>query len=278
MASTPYPPPLQPTYPDRDGTMATELPPTRVALVTGAAQGIGEAIARQLADDGLDIALNDIPQKLDQLSAVAKVIESKGCRATIVTGDVTVEEDVASMVSKTAAELGALDVMIANAGIFLFKPLLDTSVEEWERMLAINGKGVFLSIKYAAKKMIEQGRGGRIICAASVAGIRGSPVCGIYCASKFAVRGLVQSAALELKQHGITVNAYCPGFIATPMIALPGDEENGGTGQTIKKLLNYPAEVGKPSNVANTVSYLAKPESAFVTGQSMVIDGGLTMS
>ncbi|TFK81872.1 NAD-P-binding protein [Polyporus arcularius HHB13444] len=258
--------------------MVAEVPATRVALVTGAAQGIGEAIALQLADDGLDIALNDISQKVDQLSAVAKVIEGKGRRALVVTGDVTVEEDVAAMVRKTAAELGALDVMVANAGIFLFKPLLDTSVEEWERMLAINGKGVFLSIKYAAKQMIEQGRGGRIICAASIAGLKGSQICGIYCASKFAVRGLVQSASQELKEYGITVNAYCPGFITTPMVALPGDETNGGTGATMKKLTKYPVEFGTVSQVACVVSYLAKPETAFVTGQSMIIDGGLNMS
>ncbi|RPD56969.1 NAD-P-binding protein [Lentinus tigrinus ALCF2SS1-7] len=251
---------------------------TRVALVTGAAQGIGEAIALKLAGDGLNIALNDIPQKREQLSAVAKTIEGKGRKAIIVPGDVTLEADVASMVNKTATGLGSLDVMVANAGIFLQKGLLDTSVEEWERLMAIDGKGVFLCIKAAAKKMIEQGRGGRIICASSIAGVHGFSTCGIYCASKFAVRGLVQSASTELNQYGITVNAYCPGFIATPMIALPGDEENGGTGQTIKKLWNYPAEVGKTSDVANVVSFFAKPESSFITGQSLIVDGGLNMS
>ena len=161
-----------------------QTPAPRVALVTGAAQGIGEAIALQLAADGLDVAINDIPSKEAQLAEVAKAIEGKGRRALVVCGDVSSEDDVSAMVSTTVAKLGGLDVvsrsesvrtegaaelprhaqMVANAGILLFKPITESTVEEYERMLSINTRGVFLCIKHAANHMVAQGRGGRIIC------------------------------------------------------------------------------------------------------------------
>ncbi|KAI0747042.1 NAD-P-binding protein [Daedaleopsis nitida] len=254
---------------------------TRIAIVTGAAQGIGEAIALQLASDGLDVAINDIPTKHDQLAAVAKAIEQKGRRAAIVTGDVSLEADVISMVKKTVDELGGLDIFVANAGILLpLKPMVECTVEDWDRALSINGRGVFLGIKHAALRMIEQGRGGRIICASSDGGKFGIANDGIYCASKFAVRGLVQSAALELRKHKITVNAYCPGFILTPMTMHPDDEKYGGPGMAAKTICNFPEDIetGQPSDIAGIVSYLAKPESSFVTGQSYSVNGGLYLS
>ncbi|KAJ3780086.1 hypothetical protein GGU10DRAFT_419232, partial [Lentinula aff. detonsa] len=193
---------------------------TRVALVTGAAQGIGKAIALRLASDGLKIALNDIQSKGDQLESIAEEIKkSFGSEVYAFPGDVSEERDVEYMVEAVSKGLGSLDVMVANAGISgPLTPILATSkylcnCEQWDDILRVNSKGVFLCYKYAAKQMVAQGRsGGRIIGASSVTGKQGMAHTSAYTASKFAVRGLTQVAALEFGQYGITVNAYAPGM------------------------------------------------------------------
>ncbi|KAI0929116.1 hypothetical protein AcV5_006468 [Taiwanofungus camphoratus] len=171
---------------------------TRVAIVTGAAQGLGSSIALRLADDGLDVAVNDIGSKTDQLQQIVTQIQAKGRRALAVPADVSRDADVQAMVAKVVEGLGGLDVMVANAGIVLFKSILDTQLEEWDRMMLINVRGVMLCYKYAAVQMIKQGRGGRIIGASSVAGKTGVLNLSAYCASKFAVRGITQSAGKPL--------------------------------------------------------------------------------
>ncbi|KAI0329864.1 NAD-P-binding protein [Cubamyces sp. BRFM 1775] len=255
---------------------------TRVALVTGAAQGIGEAIAMRLADDGLDIAVNDLPQKRDQLETVVEAIRAKGRRAYAVTGDVSDEDSVVAMIKTTVEELGGLDVMVANAGIAFFATIVDTPVEEWEKVMSINARSVMLAVKHAARQMIEQGRGGRIIAASSIAGKQGMPNVGVYAASKFAVRGLVQTAAVELRAHNITVNGYCPGLILTEMARsnLDEDDINGGPGAVAAKRVGGSPPGIKPAPpevVASYVSYIAKPESYYITGQSVNVSGGWLM-
>ncbi|OBZ77885.1 Diacetyl reductase [(S)-acetoin forming] [Grifola frondosa] len=249
----------------------------RIAFVTGAARGIGEAIALRLADDGLDVAVNDIASKDEELAAVVKAIEAKGRRAIAVPGDVSSEEEIIAMVDKVVEVLGGLDVMVANAGIFRMFSLLDTSVEEWDTTMAINARGVMLSFKHAARQMIKQGRGGRIIGACSCAGKTAVINAAAYSASKFAVRGLTQSAALELAKYDITVNSYAPAAILTPMILRPEDTVNGGPGNTVLKDCGIPPNVAKaePSVIAGLVSYLVKPEAYFVTGQCININGGV---
>jgi len=135
---------------------------TRVALVTGAARGIGRAIALRLADDGFDVAVNDLPNT-PELSEVLEGIQSKGRRSLAVPADVSLESEVVRMIQDVVQELGSLDVMIANAGMMLCRPLLDTTVEEFDRLMAVNVRSVMLCYKYAAKQMIAQGHGGRII-------------------------------------------------------------------------------------------------------------------
>ncbi|KAH9948007.1 hypothetical protein B0H21DRAFT_690827 [Amylocystis lapponica] len=250
--------------PHRTAVMSTaSTSSVRVALVTGAAQGLGFDIALRLADDGLDVAVNDIASKSDALRDVVKEIRARGRRAVAVPADVSSEEEVKRMIATAVEELGGLDVvridaasidlhrslissvqMVANAGIAYRKPLLETSVEEWDRTMAIDVRGVMLCYKYAAFQMIKQGRGGRIIGACSNAGKRGRINLAAYSAAKFAVRGLTQSASQELATHKITVNAYAPGFILTPL----DDPE------------------ATPEVVASVVSYLAKLESYFVNG------------
>jgi len=258
--------------------MATEFVP-RVALITGAGQGIGREIALRLADDGLDVGLNDIPSNVAKVHELISEIQAKGHRAISLIGDVSIEQDVVRMVETTVAELGSLDVMIANAGIASTTLLVNVSVEQWDRVMATNVRGVMLCYKYAAKQMIKQGRGGRIIGASSICGKKGPKSLSAYAASKFAVRGLTQSAALELAEHNITVNAYAPGIILTQMAVSDTDKHFGGRpGDALAHILgNKDAPRAGPEVVASVVSYLVKPEAHFITGQSISVSGGLVM-
>ncbi|KAG1810742.1 hypothetical protein EV424DRAFT_1542860 [Suillus variegatus] len=196
-----------------------------VALITGSAQGIGRAIAIRLAQDGFDLALNDLPGKKEVLEDFAAELRRGGesessyhPRTCIVTCDVSKEDEVKSMIDTTVDALGSLDVMIANAGISGMVDLLSETLEGWDRMMKINGTSAFLCYKYAAIQMVKQGRGGRIIGASSMVGIQATSPLMSYSASKFAVRAITQAAALQLGQYGITVNSYAPGIIATPMV------------------------------------------------------------
>ncbi|KAH9943614.1 hypothetical protein B0H21DRAFT_748720 [Amylocystis lapponica] len=193
------------------------MTPARIAIVTGAAQGIGRQIALRLADDGLDVAVSDLPSQASLLEAVAVDIRQKGRRSLAIFADVSVEKDVHTMVEQAVAELGGLDVMVANAGIATLAPILEITMEEFDRVFAINVKGTLLCYQAAAKVMIGQGRGGRLIGASSVAGKKGIAYYGSYSTSKFAVRALTQTAASEFGRHNITVNAYAPGLIETEL-------------------------------------------------------------
>ncbi|EGO20039.1 hypothetical protein SERLADRAFT_442839 [Serpula lacrymans var. lacrymans S7.9] len=253
-----------------------------VALITGAGQGIGRSIALRLAEDGFDLGLNDIPANKDKLSQLAVDIAGKhgGQRRThVVPADVTVEDDVKIMMETVVKELGGLDVMVANAGIIRTAPLTETSVADWDAVLAVNVRGTFLCYKYAAQHMIPR-RKGRIIGASSLAGKIGTPYLSAYSASKFAVRGLTQSAAVELGRFGITVNAYAPGGIQTDMLAElhTADVEwtkNEGGFYGMMESRAASGTLGKADDIASLVSYLASEEAHFITGQSISIDGGI---
>ncbi|KAJ3745396.1 NAD-P-binding protein [Lentinula detonsa] len=250
---------------------------TRVALVTGAAQGIGKAIALRLASDGLKIALNDIQSKGDQLESIAEEIKkSFGSEVYAFPGDVSEERDVEYMVEAVSKGLGSLDVMVANAGISgPLTPILATTKEQWDDILRVNSKGVFLCYKYAAKQMVAQGRsGGRIIGASSVTGKQGMAHTSAYTASKFAVRGLTQVAALEFGQYGITVNAYAPGAIESPM-SQAANLSASQVGKAVSNSLPSFSTLGKTGDVAGLVSYLASQESGYITGQTISINGGM---
>ncbi|KAF8067704.1 hypothetical protein FPV67DRAFT_1151658 [Lyophyllum atratum] len=250
---------------------------TRVALVTGGAQGIGRAIALRLAADGLDIALDDLPSQLPLLETVAADIRKLGRKAITLTYDVTQEPEVEAMVAKTVNELGSLDVMLANAGVTgSATPLTEVDVAKFEWVSAINVRGTLLCYKYAARQMLKQGTGGRIIGACSICGLQGFAGLSAYCSSKAAIRSLTQVAAAELAPHNITVNAYAPGLVETPLTTRPTDAALGGPCASLKQLMKAPdARVAQPNDVAGLVAYLVTPASQFITGQTISIDGGL---
>ncbi len=256
----------------------------RVALVTGAARGIGRGIALRLARDGLDVAVNDVEANRGELEGVAGEIEKAGRRTAAVTADVSAPDEVESMVERVAGELGRLDVMVANAGIAQVIPLLELTPEDFDKMMAVNLRGVFLCYQAAARQMIQQGGGGKIIGAASIAAHKGFAMLGHYSATKFGVRALTQAAAQEWAEHGITVNAYCPGIVGTAMWELI-DEQLGGymglkKGEALEQYSQLIAlgRVEEPEDVAAFVSYLASEDSDYMTGQSVMIDGGIIFS
>ncbi|KAH8090987.1 NAD-binding protein [Cristinia sonorae] len=251
---------------------------TRVAIVTGGAQGLGEVIALRLADENVDVAVLDIPSKEQQMLEVVEKIKAKGRRAISISADVTDEQQVKAAIDQCVDKLGNLDIMIANAGILHLGTILDTSVEQWDRVYDVNVRGLMLCYKHAAIQMIKQGRGGRIIGACSSSGKRGVPGMAAYSSSKFAVRGITQIAAQEWGQYNISVNAYAPGFVATPMLAHEEDGKLGGYGEYLKKLTNMPPgyEFPEPTTVSELVAYLVKPDSYVLTGECVNLCGTWT--
>jgi len=248
--------------------------PRPVAIVTGSSQGLGLAIALRLADDGCDVVINDLPSKLSAMEDAVRRVALKGVRAIAVAADVSREDEVRRLIETTVEKLGKLDTMVANAGVVVMKPLLQTSANDFDWLMSVNTRGVMLCFKYAGQQMINQGGGGKLIGACSMAGKRGLPNICAYSMSKFAIRGLVQSLAQELREYGICVNGYAPGTIQTDL-AIEAEKVAGD--KTIQEMIGLPASTprGKPEDIASLVSYLAKPESRFLTGQTITMDGGV---
>jgi meso-butanediol dehydrogenase/(S,S)-butanediol dehydrogenase/diacetyl reductase len=256
----------------------------RSAMVTGASRGIGRAIAMRLAEDGLDVSVTDLPNAKNELEETSKAISNLGVKSCAILMDVSSQEDVERAVAEHVKALGGIDVMVANAGIAVTAPLVETTSEQLTRTLDINLKGVYFCYQAAAKEMIAQGRGGRLIAAASVSSHRGGKWQSAYAASKFAVRGMSQSISQELAEYGITVNVYSPGVINTQMWDAIDENMSERKGQAKGSTFNGMLDViplgrhGLPDDVAGVVSFLASVDSNYITGQSIVVDGGMWFS
>lgn len=251
----------------------------KVALVTGAGQGIGRGIALRLAKDGASLMLVDV--KREGLDAVAAEVKALGRQVATFVADIADREQVYEAVNQAERELGGFDIIVNNAGIAQVQALADVTPEEVDRIMRINVQGTLWGIQAAAKKFIDRKQKGKIINACSIAGHDGFALLGIYSATKFAVRALTQTAAKEYASRGITVNAYCPGIVGTGMwteIDRRFSEITGAAiGETWNKYVGGIA-LGRPEtpdDVASLVSYLAGPDSDYVTGQSILIDGGI---
>lgn len=251
----------------------------KVALVTGAGQGIGRAIALRLASDGADVAIVDI--KEEQMTTVADDVRAVGRRATTFKADVSNREDVYAAVAHAETELGGFDVIVNNAGIASIEPIAEVTPEQLDKILQVNVAGVLWGIQAAARKFKDRKQSGKIISASSIAGHEGYPLLGVYAATKFAVRALTQAAAKEFAPDGITVNAYCPGVVGTDMwveidrrmAEITGAEIGANYEAFVKRIALGRAQT--PEDVAAFVSYLAGPDSDYMTGQAPIIDGGI---
>ena len=243
---------------------------TRVALITGAARGIGRAIAASLARPGWTLYLNDVNLG-EEATAAAREVEAKGAAARLVAFNVADAALVTQALDALIKESGRLDVLVNNAGITRDNLILRMKEEEWDAVLAVNLKGAFNCIRAASKVMVKQ-RYGRIINIASVVGVMGNPGQANYVASKAGLIGLTKTVARELASRNITVNAVAPGFIQTEMTeALPENVK-------AQMLALIPlSRFGTPEEVARAVAFLAADDSAYITGQVVHVNGGMLM-
>lgn len=242
----------------------------KIALVTGASRGIGREIALGLSKKGFDVAITYNSNAL-KAQEVVEELKQNGVRALAILGNSSVEEDVIAIVKKVEEELGTIDVLVNNAGITKDNLLIRMKSEDWDDVLDVNLKGVFLCTKAVARGMMKK-KYGKIINIASVVGVIGNAGQGNYSASKAGVIGFTKSMARELASRGIRVNAIAPGFIKTDMTDILKDEVKN------EMIRNIPLNsFGTPKDISNLVNFLASEESDYITGQVISIDGGMAM-
>lgn len=252
----------------------------KVAVITGGAQGLGKGIIERLAKDGFKVVISDMDESA--LDEVKEDLTKKDYEVTTYLGDVTKLEDQKSLVKHAVDTFGRIDVFINNAGIEGdVAPIVEVDPKSVDLVLDVNVKGVMYGIQAAAIQMKEQGEGGKIINACSIAGQEGFEMLSPYTASKFAVKGLTQAAAKELAPDKITVNAYCPGIAGTGMWDRLDEKmmEHMGTekGEAFEQYAQDIAlgRTQEPEDVANLVAFLASEDSNYITGQSIITDGGM---
>ncbi len=242
----------------------------KVALVTGASRGIGREIAFELAREGASVAVNYAGSEAKALEVVDG-IKAMGRDAFAIQADVSSSDSVTEMVKATIEHFGKLDILVNNAGITKDNLLMRMKESEWDDVININLKGVFLCTKAVTRQMMKQ-RSGRIINISSIVGVSGNPGQANYVAAKSGVIGLTKTTAKELSSRGITVNAIAPGFITTDMT----DKLNEEVKSEMLKQIPL-ARFGEPKDIARTVIFLASEDGAYMTGQTLHVDGGMVM-
>ena len=267
----------------------------KTAVITGAgrAGGIGQGIARRLAADGTRVVLHDLGKvggdiapkhgvgTSEDLDAIAAEIRATGAEVATYCGDMLKEDDVAGLMDFAAGTFGSVDIVINNAGIgYLFGPLVEMTAEHWDAVLGVNLRGVFFGMKHGARHMIAQGNGGRIINIASQAAKTGFAFASAYTASKHGVVGLTRSAALELAEHEITVNAVCPNHITTGLGAWQNDFMSKAKGKTLDQYMadlnaRIPlGRTGRVEDIAAACAFLCSDEASYITAEAMNVSGG----
>ena len=251
----------------------------KVALVTGAAdeRSIGWGIARALAEEGADLILNDLPAQREPLAARAEEIRQIGRRAVMAPADITQPEQIHSMIETGIGALGRLDMACSNAGIIRWEPFLDITPQTLQALVAVNVKGNMLVCQAAARQMIEQGLGGRIIITSSVQAYFHFPVTPVYGATKHAMHIFVGALALELAPHRITVNHIGPGWVETAMND-PSPELQKAEDFENQRAVIPLGRAGTTDEMAQAVVYFASEEGAYTTGVFLRVDGGLGIS
>ena len=240
----------------------------KIAVITGSGKGLGEAMALLFSREGAKIVVFDIDEPAGR--ETAEQIQEQGGEAIFVHGDVSNPDDAARLIDAAVDAYGRVDVLVNNAGVHVDRTVANTTEEEWDRILGVNLKGVFLCSKAAIPQMRWQG-GGNIICISSISGLIGQLNQAAYNASKHGIIGLVKCMAYDHALENIRANAICPGVMNTPLVASVPEEHIAPYRKT--SLLERFAE---PSEVANAALFLASDESSYVTGSAMVVDGGYT--
>lgn len=266
----------------------------RIAIITGAGRrtGIGYAVARYLTEMGVSTVVTDICRRevpdpeyeaaaWAELVSIAEELRGVGGQHLPMRADVSNPADIDTLLDLTEEKLGPIDILVNNAGILVTKPLLQTTIEEWQNVMRVNALGTFICAKLVALRMVKRGVPGRIVNIASMSAKEGWPNLGVYTASKFAVLGFTQSFARELAPYKINVNAVCPGIITTDMHA-QGLERlsklHDTTPEHIDRAQQKRIPLGRPGapvDVARVVAFLVSPESTYMTGQALNVTGGL---
>ncbi len=241
----------------------------KVAIVTGAAAGLGFAIAERLASDGAAVVLADVD--LAAAEAARETLVGRGARSLAQRADVSDPAQVAALVARTLEKLGRLDVLVSNAGIGGTHAFLDEPLEHWNRVLAVNLTGVFLCGQAAARAMLKQGSG-RIVNVASISGVRAGSGRTAYGTAKAGVIQLTRQMALELGPRGINVNAVAPGPVETALTLRDHTAETRAAYNALIPLERY----GTPQEIAAAVAFLASAEASYINGQTLFVDGGFT--
>jgi 3-oxoacyl-[acyl-carrier protein] reductase len=252
----------------------TNITPPRTALVTGASRGIGRAIALGLARRGYDVAVNDVERQKEELQNVADAIRAMGRGAFVAIADVSDKKAVQKMISAIIAESDRIDAVVNNAGILIASDVEHLPEETWDAVLDVNAKGAFL-VTQAVLPVMKKQAYGRIVNIASIGGKHGAPEQAHYSASKAAIMGFTRVLAQEVGEAGITANCVCPGIIATEMGRTNLDDPAVSEAWRQKTAMR---RIGEPEDVVGAVAFLASDDAAFITGQSLNVDGGIVLS
>ena len=241
------------------------------AVITGAGNGIGRATAIQFADEGARLVINDIDKR--SLAAVAETLRSAGADIVEVVGNVADPADAQAMISAAISHYGVIDILVANAGVIPLGTITDTAPEDWDRVMDVDARGMFLTCKYAITEMARQGSGS-IICLSSISGMAGQRGQAAYGPAKFVATGLTRHLAVEWAQHGIRVNAVAPGTIETEAVRQVVKTADGRRYVDLIREQHPMKRLGQPAEVAQAIVFLASDDASFITGEVLAVDGG----
>jgi NAD(P)-dependent dehydrogenase (short-subunit alcohol dehydrogenase family) len=242
----------------------------KVCVITGAASGIGRSTAERFAAEGARLVLTDIQEA--PLLALAETLRTSGADVAAVIGDVSLVDDARAMIQAALDRFGTLDILVANAGIIPLGDILESDVAIWDQVMAVDGRGMWLTCKYAIEAMQETG--GAIVCVSSISGVEGQRRQSTYGPAKFVASGITKHLAIEWADRGIRVNAVAPGTIRTERVKQLPDEPGGPDYLAAIEAMHPMGRIGEPREVAAAILFLASDDASFVTGVILPVDGG----